>query len=93
MTDNELNTAILGLKTTYLSKNTIYHNKMMIGGVTVGARQRDILKAIDIYLQILDYYYYMPDKTISPIEEADILVVIAESTKLLNTFTSVYYDT
>ena len=94
MTNNELNTAILSIKSQVLDCNKIYLDKMSIGSRISTDRQRELLRAVDIYIFILNYYYAIAlagntDETV--ITEDDILGIIAESTKLLSTFQSSYY--
>lgn len=94
MTEAQLTNTILSLKNQYLEANSTYINKIAIGSIITGDRQRESLKAVDIYLLILDYYSGI-DSTVredeSPVTEEEILVIIAETTKLLNTFQSSYY--
>lgn len=94
MTNNELNTAILSIKNQVLDCNKIYLDKMSIGSRITTDRQREVLRAVDIYIFILNYYYAIAlvgntDETV--ITEDDILEIISESTKLLSTFQSSYY--
>ena len=94
MTNNELNTAILSIKNQVLDCNKIYLDKMSIGSRTSTDRQREVLRAVDIYIFILNYHYAIAlagntDETV--ITEDDILEIISESTKLLSTFQSSYY--
>lgn len=94
MTDLELNTAILSIKTQMLSCNNPYLKRMSIGAKVTTDRQREVLRAVDIYLYIMDYYASIPEAVRddeSPITEDDVLTIIAESTKLLDTFQSGYY--
>jgi len=96
MTNGELNTAILSIKMQTLDCNKIYLDKMSIGSRITTDRQRELLRAVDIYIFILNYYYNIAingntDETV--ITEDDILTIIGESTKLLNTFQSSYYVT
>ena len=94
MTNAELNTAILSIKAQMLDCNKMYLDKMSIGSRTTTSRQKDVLKAVDIYLGILDYYYGIPEakrEDESPVTEDDALTIIAESTKLLDTFQLAYY--
>lgn len=94
MTNAELNTTILSFKDSLLVCYKSYFDKMSIGSITTGARQRTSLKVINIYIKILDYYYSIPEivrEDTSPITEDEILVIIGEADKLLSTFKSSYY--
>ena len=84
MTAEELATTISTLKYNYLVVNHAYANKYRLGSLTTTSRLRDLLDAVDIYLQILDYYANMPSTN-------DILVIIAEADKLLDTY-KLYYE-
>jgi hypothetical protein len=94
MTNAELNTAILSLKSQMLDCTKIYFDKMSIGSKITTDRQRDILEAVDIYLGILDYYYNISEavrEDESPITEDEVLEIIAEASKVLDTYQSAYY--
>lgn len=67
---------------------------MSIGSIVTGNRQREVLKATDLYLQVLEYYYNIPElkrEDESPVTESEIEEIIAECTKLFNTFRDQYY--
>lgn len=93
MTAEELATTISTLKYNYLVVNHAYANKYRLGSLTTIGRLRDLLDAVDIYLQILDYYANIPstELTLASITEDDILVIIAEADKLLDTY-KLYYE-
>ena len=94
MSDLELQNAILSTKSQLLDCTKIYFDKMGIGSKITTDRQRELLKAVDIYIGILDYYYNIPEtvrEDESPITEDEVLTIIAESTKLLDTFQLAYY--
>ena len=94
MTNAELNTTILGLKDDMLEKYGIYFNKMSIGSKITTDRQRTSLKAVNLYIKILDYYYNISEAVRgdeSSISEEEILVIIGEADKILDTFKSSYY--
>ena len=77
-----------------LTSYSIYFNKMAIGSLITGARQREIFKATDLYIQVLEYYANIPEYVRddeSPISESEVQTIIAEATKLFNTFQSHYY--
>lgn len=95
MTDAELSTTISSLKIQHLACYHTYFAKMSIGSIITGNRQREVLKATDLYLQVLDYYYSIPEAkkaTESPITEDEVLDVIAECTKLFDTYQNQYYN-
>ena len=50
----------------------------------------EILIALDVYMQILDYYYDNTATNIEVITEDEILIIIQEATKLVKTFKSSY---
>lgn len=94
MTNAELNTAILSIKSQLLDCTKTYFDKMGIGSKITTDRQRELLKAVDIYIGILDYYYNIPEavrEDESPITEDEVLGIIAEASKVLNTYQSSYY--
>lgn len=94
MTDLELSDVITSLKVQHLTCYNIYFKKMAIGSIVTGARQREIFKATDLYIQILEYYANIPEYVRddeSPISESEVQTIIAEATKLFNTFQSHYY--
>jgi hypothetical protein len=95
MTNTELATTIASLKVQHLACYHTYFSKMSIGSITTGNRLREVHKATDLYLQVLDYYYSIPDavkEDESPITEDEVLELIAECTKLFNTYQNQYYS-
>jgi len=92
MTPEELNATILTLKYNYLVVNSVYTNKYKLGSLNTVFRLRDLLVAVDTYLEILDYYYNIPstELELASITEDDILIIIAEADKLLDTY-KLYY--
>lgn len=90
MTREELYNAILGLKEETLRCNTIYINRRRIGDIVSTDRMYEILLALDIYMQILDYYYDNDDTEIEVITEDEILVIVQEATRLTRTFQNSY---
>lgn len=94
MSDLELQNTILSIKSQMLDCVKIYFDKMGIGSKITTDRQRDILKTVDIYIGILDYYYNIPEvvrEDESPITEDEVLGIIAEASKVLSTYQSAYY--
>ena len=92
MTAEELAAVISTLKYNYLNVNSVYINKVRIGSFTTVNRLRELLEAVDIFLQILDYYADIPSDELedAEIDEDDILIIIAEADKLLDTY-KLYY--
>lgn len=90
MTREELYNAILGLKEETLRCNAIYIIKRRIGDIVSTNRMYEILIALDIYMQILDYYYDNDDTEIEVITEDEILVIVQEATRLTRTFKNSY---
>lgn len=94
MSDLELQNTILSIKSQMLDCVKIYFDKMGIGSRVTTDRQRELLKAVDMYIGILDYYYNIPKvvrEDESPITEDEVLGIIAEATKVLSTYQSSYY--
>lgn len=94
MTSEELASVILALKYNYLVCNSVYIKRYRIGTWTTVNRLRELLYAVDLYLQVLDYYYNIPtdEVELGDITEEDILLVIAEADKLLDTYKLYYND-
>lgn len=90
MTREELYNSILGLKNELLRCNSIYINRRSIGSTISADRMFEILIALDVYMQILDYYYDNTDIDIEVITEDEILIIIQEATKLVRTFKPAY---
>lgn len=93
MTAAELSTTIITLKYNYLVVNNIYINKYRIGTFTTVNRLKELLHTVDLYLQLLDYYSNISSDELSlaQITEDDIIPIIAEADKLLDTY-KLYYD-
>ena len=94
MTNNELNLIILSLKESSLIAHKTYFDKCSIGSIITINRQRLSLKAVNIYIRILDYYYSIPEaerEDTSPITEDEISEIISQADKLLDTFKNSYY--
>ena len=92
MTREELYNGMLGIKSEYLRNNAIYFNNLRIGSKTTYDRQREILIAIELYLQIMDYYYNNTDITIEIITEEELEIIVAEATRLIRTFNNTYNE-
>ena len=57
MTIQTLDNVIYTSKKELLELNTIYINKSLIGSKFSMSRQIELLKAIDVYIDVLEYYY------------------------------------
>ena len=90
MTREELYNSILGLKNELLNCNSTYLIRRSIGSNTSANRMFEILIALDVYMQILDYYYDNTDTDIVVITEDEILIIVQEATKLVRTFKPAY---
>jgi hypothetical protein len=90
MTRDELYNSILGLKNELLRCNLTYINRRSIGSIISADRMFEILIALDVYMQILDYYYDNTATKIEVITEDEILIIVQEATKLVKTFKSSY---
>lgn len=62
-----------------------YFASMQIGGGKSSVRMREVLRALDIYIMVLEYYYYI-DTEKTAITELDINNTIEEANGLLRTF-------
>ena len=91
MTLDELYNSILGIKSGTLECNRIYLTKCKIGSEVTFNRQKDLLTALDVYIQILDYYYDVKNQDSDLITEDEILVIIAEASKIIRIFKDSYY--
>ena len=61
MTIQTLDNVIYTSKKELLELNTIYINKSLIGSKFSMSRQIELLKAIDVYIDVLEYYYDVID--------------------------------
>lgn len=91
MTLDELYNSILGIKLGTLACNSVYLQKCQIGSSVTTNRQKDLLTALDVYNQILDYYYDVKNQSSDLITEEEILIVIAEASKVIRIFKDSYY--
>lgn len=94
MTSEELASTILTLKYNYLVCNSVYIKRYRIGSWITTNRLKELLYAVDLYLQILDYYYNIPSDEVDlgEVTEDNILIIIAEADKLLDTYKLYYND-
>ena len=85
MTKEQLKDTLDSIVLETLYKYDIYFASMQIGGGRSSIRMREMLKALHIYITVLEYYYYVDvDKT--AIDEDDINNTIEEANGLLRTF-------
>lgn len=92
MTNTDLANAILSIKNEYLGENNLYRKSLSIGNTNTSLMLKESLVAVDLYLKILEYYQQMTDKTISPITDDEINLIIAEADKLLDTYIANYVE-
>ena len=92
MTREELTTAIVSIKVDTLTCWNIYFNKRAIGDYTSSIQQLEYLRALDIYLRVLDYYYSLDEEaSLTDITTEDIQNTIEAVIACIRTFKTVYY--
>ena len=92
MTQQELQNSIISIKIETLDLYSIYFNKRKIGDNSSIKNQREFLVALDLYIQILEYYdSSWVDKDNLDITEEEIQGVIEAAVTLLRTFKNSYY--
>jgi hypothetical protein len=92
MTQVELQNSIISIKIETLDLYSIYFNKRKIGDNSSIKNQREFLVALDLYIQILEYYdNSWVDKDNLEITEEEIQGVIEAAVTLLRTFKNSYY--
>ena len=92
MTQVELQNGIVSIKLETLDLYSIYFNKRKIGDNSSINNQREFLVALDLYIQILEYYdSSWVDKDNLDITEEEIQGVIEAAVTLLRTFKNSYY--
>ena len=94
MTRQTLNDVIYTSKKELLGLNSIYVNKALIGSKFSMSRQIELLRAIDIYLDILEYYYDVMDvgqESLTSIESGDIDNVVELVVQCISSFKKSYY--
>ena len=75
MTISTLDDVIYTSKKELLALNSIYINKTLIGSKFSMSRQIELLKAIDIYLDVMEYYLDIMDigqESLTLIETGDV---------------------
>ena len=94
MTNQTLADVIYTSKLRLLSLNSTYINKSLIGSKFSMSRQIEILKAMDVYVDILEYYYDIQvagvtDETALLSTDVDNLVELV--TQCISSFKPSYY--
>ena len=85
MTKEQLKDALDSIVLETLYAYDKYFLSMQIGGGKASIRMREMLRALNIYIMVLEYYYYV-DEDKTAIEEEDINNTIEEANGLLRTF-------
>ena len=92
MTLIELQNSIISIKIETLALYSIYFNRRKIGDEVSAKNQKEFLVALDLYIQILEYYEgSWVDKDNLDITEKEIQGVIEAAVTLLRTFKTSYY--
>lgn len=92
MTQLELQNSIISIKIETLDLYSIYFNRKRIGDEVSAKNQKEFLVALDLYIQILEYYNNSwEDKDNLDISELEIQNVIEAAVALLRTFKTSYY--
>ena len=92
MTQIELQNSIISIKIETLDLYSIYFNRRKIGDNSSIKNQKEFLVALDLYIQILEYYdSSWVDKDNLDITEEEIQGVIEAAVTLLRTFKNSYY--
>ena len=92
MTQLELQNSIISIKIETLDLYSIYFNRKRIGDEVSAKNQKEFLVALDLYIQILEYYdNSWVDKDNLDITELEIQNVIEAAVALLRTFKTSYY--
>ena len=89
-----LNDVIYTSKKELLSINRTYINKSLIGSKFSMTRQIEIIKAIDIYIDILEYYYDVLDinqADLTSIKSDDVDNVVELIVQCISSFKKSYY--
>lgn len=92
MTQLELQNSIISIKIETLNLYSIYFNRRRIDDEVSAKNQKEFLVALDLYIQILEYYNNSwVDKDNLDITELEIQNVIEAAVALLRTFKTSYY--
>lgn len=94
MTTLTLANVIYTSKVFILELSLKNYEKLQIGSKYTASRQEDILTAIDIYIDILEYYYYILDNNVTTqtvLLESDINNIIELITQAISAFKDSYY--
>ena len=87
----DLEAALASIKMDTLNMYTLYFTKRKIGSTTSANYMRESLKALDIYIGILEYYTNI-DESLSAITEDEIKNVVEAAVTLIKTYNSIYYE-
>ena len=94
MTISTLDNVIYTSKKELLALNSIYIRKSLIGSKFSMSRQIELLKAIDIYIDILEYYYDVMDaeqESATLISSSDIDNIVELIVQCISSFKKSYY--
>ena len=94
MTISTLDDVIYTSKKELLALNSIYINKTLIGSKFSMSRQIELLKAIDIYLDVMEYYLDIMDigqESLTLIETGDVDNVVELVVQCISSFKKSYY--
>ena len=94
MTISTLDNVIYTSKKELLTINSIYIRKSLIGSKFSMSRQIELLKAIDIYIDILEYYYDVMDaeqESATLISSSDIDNIVELIVQCISSFKKSYY--
>ena len=94
MTISTLDDVIYTSKKELLALNSIYVNKTLIGSKFSMSRQIELLKAIDIYLDVMEYYLDIMDigqESLTLIETGDVDNVVELVVQCISSFKKSYY--
>ena len=90
MVSGDLYTGILGITVSYIELTEQYFQNLTIGDAVSIRKQRELLRALYIYLQVLNYYYLGDSK--GSLKEEDINFLLSESMRMINLFKTSYYE-
>ena len=86
-----LEIVIPSLKIDLLGLYSTYFETTALASTELAERQREYLKALDIYIQTLEYYNGV-DSDLTTLTELDVFNVVEAATTAIRTFPGNYYD-
>lgn len=89
MLNGDLHTGILGLTVAYTELSEVYIDNLSIGDNASTKKQKEILRALYIYIQVLNYYHL--GDNIDEATAKTINFLLSESMRMVNTFKNSYY--